>query len=102
MTYFVIMNDFGFLPKTLPGLALTKGYSHKKGDFYDPNHPTLGNSNIIGCDKNDGGKLLYNGEYGIPDWLYMKNLHTDLRMYYVKCSAGKVVSAIEWGSCHVK
>ena len=43
------MYDFGFLPWSLPGLALTEGYSHQKGDFYDINHPTLGNSNIESC-----------------------------------------------------
>jgi len=91
-TYFIIMYDFGFLPKTLPGLALKEGYTHAKGDMYDPtNTKNLGNSYVTGC---SGGSIQYNkpGEKKIPDWLYLKELHTDLRMFYLKCdSAGNVV-----------
>ena len=82
------MNDFGFEPLSLPGLALVKGYSHKDGDMYDPTDPFFGNTNIKGC---DGNTVKTDGSYEIPDWLYLKNLHTDLRMFYVKCSGGKLV-----------
>lgn len=43
------MNDFGFLPESLPGLALVEGYSHKVGDMYDASAANLGNSNVSGC-----------------------------------------------------
>jgi hypothetical protein len=43
------MYDFGFLPESLPGLALVEGYDHKIGDIYDPTAPNLGNSMISGC-----------------------------------------------------
>ena len=44
------MYDFGFLPESLPGLALVEGYDHKIGDIYDFNNKTnLGNSDITGC-----------------------------------------------------
>jgi len=46
------MYDFGFLPESLPGLALVEGYKHNSGDMYDPNSPTLGNTLITGCKNN--------------------------------------------------
>ncbi len=96
------MYDFGFRPETLFGLALTKGYSHKLGDFYDADAPNKGNSFINGCDKN--GDIIYTGEGGerIPDWLYLHDLHTDLRMFFLKCEDGKVVHKIKFATCAVK
>jgi sodium/potassium-transporting ATPase subunit alpha len=101
-TYFIIMYDFGFLPESLPGLALTEGFQHAKGDFYDANHPTKGNSYVTGCSS--GGDIEYtkDGAKGIPDWLYLKDLHTDLRMFYLKCVDGKVTEQFKWGKCVVK
>jgi len=47
--------------------------------------------------------MTVDGEKKIPDWLYLKDLHTDLRMFYVKCDANnKVVSQFKWGKCIVK
>jgi hypothetical protein len=43
------MYDFGFLPETLFGLALVKGYEHAPGDIYDPQSATFGNSLVTGC-----------------------------------------------------
>ena len=99
-TYFVIMYDFGFLPVTLPGLALKKGYKHRDGDFYDVgNVYNKGNTYVKGCsatgklltwpeDPEDGAKAVANPKAiaeALPDWLYLKDLHTDLRMYYLDC-----------------
>ena len=97
------MYDFGFLPKTLFGLALTEGYAHEKGDFYDPNAFNKGNSNIAGCLEN--GEINYTGSGEaprMPDWLYLHDLHTDLRMFFLECKDGKVVEKIEWAECEVK
>ncbi len=71
------MYDFGFLPKTLPFLALVYGYEHKLGDMYDPDAVNLGNSNVSGC-KN--GNIIYKTASGdtssrLPDWLYLKDVH---------------------------
>ena len=104
------MYDFGFLPETLPGLALTEGYPHAKGDMYDPKHPTLGNSYITSCtngnikliDYKAAGLTASDVEKKIPDWLYLKDLHVDLRMFYVKCEGNKLVSQFKWGTCGVK
>ena len=71
--------------------------------MYDASHPALGNSNIGGCD--DNGNIIYNypGEAEIPDWLYLKDIHTDLRMFYLRCNEeNQVVSNHEWGECLVK
>jgi len=96
------MYDFGFLPESLPGLALVEGYDHKIGDIYDFNNKTnLGNSYITGC-KDNKIQTVGNLSSAIPDWLYLKNLNTDLRMFYVKCVNNEVRSYHDWGECHVK
>jgi len=82
-TYFIIMYDFGFLPMSLPGLALVKGYEHKEGDMYDPNHPTLGNTNVKSCTTSL--TIDADVEPEIPDWLFLGSIKTDLRMSYLKC-----------------
>lgn len=39
---------------------------------------------------------------GLPDWLYLKDVNTDLRMFYVKCDAkNNLVPYHEWGECLV-
>jgi hypothetical protein len=97
------MYDFGFKPETLFGLALIEGYKHEIGDMYDRNHPTLGNSFIDGCDANNNIIYNYDGESELPDWLYLKDVNTDLRMFFVKCNSdGEVVPHHEWGECLVK
>ncbi len=35
--YFMVMNDYGFKPGTLIGLATEKGYYPASGDVYNPN-----------------------------------------------------------------
>ncbi len=114
------MYDFGFLPITLPGLALKTGYKHRKGDFYDVrNVYNKGNTYIKGCsatgsiittptdESTAAGHTTKLIKAEIPDWLYMKDLHTDLRMFYLECKKNtggtyEVVEAIDWGKCHVK
>jgi hypothetical protein len=97
------MYDFGFLPESLPGLALVEGYDHKIGDIYDPTATNLGNSYLSKCDENNRVVTVDpNMSSAIPDWLYLKNLHTDLRMFYVKCVNNKLTPYHEWGECHVK
>lgn len=113
------MYDFGFMPSTLPGLALKKGYIHRVGDFYDVRNTfNKGNSYIQGCNPSTGAMITLVKDddtsanptpigSDLPDWLYLKDLHTDLRMFYLECvknSGGvyEVKEAIEWGQCHVK
>jgi len=99
-TYFIVMYDFGFLTKTLPALALLEGWTHNEGDMWDPDHPTLGNTNVKGCTD---GEIQAEVDSSIPDWLFLRDLTTDLRMVYLKCDAkDQVVPYHEWGECHVK
>lgn len=44
------MNDFGFPPSELFGLVLKFGVEPKDTDYYDPNSPWLGNSNLSSPD----------------------------------------------------
>ena len=46
LTYFLIMQDFGFPGTTLIGLYEKKGVLPAQLDFYNPNSPYLGNSNL--------------------------------------------------------
>ena len=46
-TYFYIMNDYGFKPGTLFGLASTKGVYPKNSDSYNPFAVNRGNTNAI-------------------------------------------------------
>ena len=45
VTYFWVMNDYGFKFSTLLGLNLENGYEPNPTDVYDPNMPNFGNSN---------------------------------------------------------
>jgi len=44
ITYFVVLNDFGFPMHILPGLGLKYGNHHAPTDIYNPYAPNLGNT----------------------------------------------------------
>ena len=46
-TYFYMMNDYGYKPGVLFGLAAEDGWKPADGDVYDPNLESRGNSNFI-------------------------------------------------------
>ena len=46
VSYFVVLNDFGFTLSGLFYLNNLKGIIPGAGDFYDPNAANLGNSNL--------------------------------------------------------
>lgn len=81
--WFIVLNDFGFPPGELFGLVLKFGVEPADTDFYDPNSPWLGNSNLHTgdfwdtktdrcTDPGDGSKVQI-------DWLYTVNSKQDLR-----------------------
>jgi hypothetical protein len=53
--------------------------------MYDPTASNLGNSYIDGCDANNNIIYTLDEDPALPDWLYLKDINTDLRMFYVKC-----------------
>lgn len=80
-TYFYIMNDYGFKPGTLFGLAAEKGYFPKDTDSYKPNLESRGNSNYK---KGDGAIL---------DMLTPRQSATDVRLFFTDRKAE------EWSQC---
>lgn len=93
LTYFIIMQDFGFNPTSLIFL-LNKDYiEHNPGDIYDPNDSTFGNTNFQ-CELSDDGSwvprsIMENKEGGYEptavDWLFLNDRRQDLRMGFLEC-----------------
>lgn len=82
MVYFTVMYDYGFLPKTLWFLALSKeGTRPKVTDIYDPNHMYNGNTNV--------GNPDYDGV--AVDWTTTKDAAYDLRIWFYKIK--------DWNEC---
>jgi sodium/potassium-transporting ATPase subunit alpha len=81
-TYFYIMNDYGFKPQTLFGLASEKGYFPEDSDVYDPSIPSRGNSN---WDTSKEGEIL--------DMLTPRESAVDVRLFFTERSAN------EWATC---
>lgn len=100
LTFFLVMNDFGFSPGNLLGL-ITKPYlHHNPGDVYNPNDEFFGNTNaeckngilqVINAPKDrdqiEDESLKIIG-YTL-DWLFTLDISQDLRMGYLSnnCSA---------------
>ena len=77
--YFVVFRDFGFSPLSLFYLTKVPYFTHNPTDYYDPSHPTLGNTNI----KCVGNTFTYIKSFGKSevgkgndlglslDWIYL-------------------------------
>ena len=114
LTFFLVMNDFGFTPGSLVGLILKPYLPHNPGDVYDPTHPFFGNSNVecsdgvlksinppereaINKDNVEGFTL---------DWLFTTDINQDTRMGFLSnnCSSisgPKVTQMFEFATCNV-
>lgn len=114
LTFFLVMNDFGFTPQSLVRL-ITKPYiPHNPGDVYDPNHPFFGNSNVQ-CDngilkainKPDRESIDTDDVNGFTlDWLFTIDIDQDTRMGFLanNCAATtgpKVKALIDFATCNV-
>ena len=113
MAYTVIMFDFGMNVRSMFFVILKDYYPHNITDVYDPNHPTLGNTNI----KVENGKLrLLNEEAAgayvdsqdkagprLVDWLFTKHIEQDLRLGYIQYdqASGLVKENVTWSPCRV-
>ena len=69
-TYFYIMNDYGYKPGTLFGLAGEDGYRPLETDVYNPNLESRGNSNYK---KIEATKL---------DMVTTRQSATDVRLFF--------------------
>ena len=82
LTYVIILNQFGIRPESLPDLVNVKAPLPNPGDSFDPNHPSLGNTNLGSPDK---VKL---------DWNGISNNKVDIRLFYAS-----VRDESAWTSC---
>lgn len=109
--YFMVMNDFGFPPMSLPFTILKEYYPHNKFDIYNKDLPFFGNSNL---ECNDGKLKILNPKqtigysesdgYAALDWLFLAHSEQDLRMGYLDnsfCSSTNNIgkSNYEFGDC---
>ena len=114
LTFFLVMNDFGFTPGGLVGAIAIPYLPHNPGDVYDPNHEYFGNTNV----KCDGGNLVSinppdresintdNIKGYTLDWLFTNDINQDTRMGFLDnlCSATtgpKVKALIKFAECNV-
>ena len=81
-TYFYIMNDYGYKPQVLFGLAAEKGYHPNDTDVYDPRLTTKGNTNWKPEESDDTLDMLTPRESGL-----------DVRLFFADRDA------TEWNSC---
>eukprot|EP01016_Furgasonia_blochmanni_P003928 TRINITY_DN11535_c0_g1_i1.p1 TRINITY_DN11535_c0_g1~~TRINITY_DN11535_c0_g1_i1.p1 ORF type:complete len:531 (-),score=133.27 TRINITY_DN11535_c0_g1_i1:120-1652(-) len=110
VTYFMVLQDFGFTPTWLPFNILIGGIYHGDGDVYDEEHVTFGNTNAQ-CFFDNGKwqiKDLKNDYTGVdeldqPDWIYKEALTQDLRMVFLDCdSNGLAKHNWDWTTCRIK
>ena len=69
-TYFYIMNDYGYKPQVLFGLAAEKGYHPNDTDVYDPRLTTKGNTNWKPEESEDTLDMLTPRESGLDVRLF--------------------------------
>ena len=119
ITYFLVMNDFGFSPASLIQLIIKPYLPHNDGDVYDPNHEFFGNTNVK-CDA--AGQLVAivapEGKDEITDktlkiagytldWLFTTDINQDTRMGFLSnnCAAAagaiKVMPLVEFATCNI-
>jgi sodium/potassium-transporting ATPase subunit alpha len=76
-THFIVMNDYGYKPGTLFGLALEEGTKPNSTDIYNPDMPQKGNTNYSGNeevfefntdDDNDVDVRLFFHVHPVNDW----------------------------------
>ncbi len=73
MVYFMVMNDYGVRPSTLPWLTTEIGYMPLSTDIYNPNYENYGNSNK----GKDAFKMSL-------DWTSLKTNMIDVRLFYTE------------------
>lgn len=113
LTFFLVMNDFGFPPGSLLGLISVPYLHHNPGDVFDPNHRFLGNTNVK-CDGNILKNINPTGRESINtdtinghtlDWLFTQDINQDTRMGFLDYSCAnndeKATSLIKFSKCSV-
>lgn len=71
LTYFWVLNDYGFTPAQVIFLNQKTGFIPLSTDIYNPDQPNFGNSNTFDSDWSD-----------LIDWGLTGKSNLDLRLYY--------------------
>lgn len=82
LTYFWVMNDYGFTPAQTIFLNQRQGFIPNADDVYDANQPNFGNSNVFDSDWSD-----------VIDWGLTGKSSLDLRLYY------NTFTSSDWAKC---
>ena len=114
LTFFLVMNDFGFTPYSLVGLISKPYLPHNPGDVYDPSHPYFGNTNVEcvnGILKSisppDRDEINKDNVEGFTlDWLFTTDINQDTRMGFLSnnCSSSSgilVSNLLDFAKCNV-
>ena len=102
LTYFVILNDYGFRAYNLPFFSFVKGIEPASQDYYNPyDHDFKGNSRAFLSEYSDllglygeSNDIYVKSKKREPNWNGDSDLHYDLRLFYPE----KPESF--WGDCH--
>ena len=101
LTYFVILNDYGFRAYNLPYFSFVKGIEPASQDYYNPYDDYKGNSraflseysSLLGI-HGESYDIYVKSKKREPNWNGDSDLHYDLRLFYPE----KPESF--WGDCH--
>eukprot|EP01016_Furgasonia_blochmanni_P015567 TRINITY_DN1855_c0_g1_i6.p1 TRINITY_DN1855_c0_g1~~TRINITY_DN1855_c0_g1_i6.p1 ORF type:complete len:973 (-),score=185.06 TRINITY_DN1855_c0_g1_i6:1267-4185(-) len=102
LSYITCLYQWGYRVDELIGMGLASGFPHNNGDVYDPDHPTLGNT-AVSCNGDTLVKIDNpSEEANMPDWIFAGSIHQDLRMFFLKCTGGRIEATYRWGDCLVR
>lgn len=112
MSYFIIMNEFGFPPYVINRIVPKPYFPHNYYDKYNPADPYLGNSRVI-CDNgvlrslDDRPEKSIITEDGLEgrnlDWLFTNDIEQDVRMGFLvnDCGNNRAKQAFSYGACRL-
>ena len=98
LCYYVVANDFGFLPADLQFKASQAIVVPKQQDIYNPTAWNFGNSNLSHTSCSNNSEMI--------DWIFTKDATVDLRMAAVNCNMVNGVAiytqSFNFGTCNVQ
>jgi len=106
LSWFIVMNDFGFTPFQLLYSNGLNIYLHNDQDIYNPTSLFYGNSKLANTDFKNCNE--YKDNTVLIDWLYSRQSTTDLRMSAFKCenkpnNGGITISPyFDYGECRLQ
>ena len=103
ITYFVVLNDYGFRPLNLFYFAFKKGITPAAQDYYNPYDSDYSgnsrafmqeNSELLGL-HGESKDININSKVKAPNWDSESDVNIDLRLYYPDLPSSF------WGDCHM-